>query len=312
MAVFRTTWRVFLGIADLVNEFLDKNGPHLAAAITYYSLISLFPLTVTVMSVVSFFDPTPMTQERMALTFSTLLPVPQETFHEFYGTVTRNKHVLGAVGIFGLLWTSTTVFSAIRKGMNSVWGIHRPRPFFQERLIDLALVTGAGVLMMVPMVATAVLGYLGEASEPLLPSALDPALFIVRVVPLLGPVVSSIIFTLLYMTLPNTTVPFRDVWPVAVLSALVFEGARLLFLWYAHTFPVYNNVVYGSVGALIGFLTWVYVSAIVLLFGALVAARHSRGLARWIERRVEVVLKARRRVPVTTPKRKQHISETIR
>ena len=299
----RGAYRLGLLAADLVNAFLDTNGLHLAAAITYYSLISLFPLTVTVMSVASFMRPGPAEQERLALAFSTLIPVSQDTFREFFVIVTRNRHVLGAVGVGGLLWASTTVFSAIRKGINVVWGIRRPRPFFQERLIDLALVAGAGVLMMVPMVTTAVVGYLGQVREVALLPRLDPALVLVRVVSWLGPLLSVGTFLLLYRFLPNTAVRLRDVWPGALLAALAFEVARGGFLWYARTFPVYN-VVYGPVGALIGFLTWIYISAIILLFGALVASQHSSTMARWVETRARALLAARREPSLAVPKQK--------
>jgi membrane protein len=65
----------------------------------------------------------------------------------------------------------------------------------------------------------------------------------------------------------------------ALLAALAFDGAMLGFVWYVRTFPVYNAV-YGSVGAVMALLTWVYVSAIILLFGAHVTSRYAQYTAR--------------------------------
>jgi len=68
-------------------------------------------------------------------------------------------------------------------------------------------------------------------------------------------------------------VKIRDVWLGALVASIAFDGAKWGFLYYIRTFPVYN-VVYGSVGAVMALLTWVYVSAIILLFGALATSRY--------------------------------------
>jgi len=81
-------------------------------------------------------------------------------------------------------------------------------------------------------------------------------------------------FLVLYRFLPNTDVRLSDVWLGALGASAAFEGAKWGFVWYVTTFPVYN-VVYGSVGAIMALLTWVYVSAIILLFGALVTSRYA-------------------------------------
>jgi membrane protein len=64
-----------------------------------------------------------------------------------------------------------------------------------------------------------------------------------------------------------------------LIASLAFDGVKWGFLWYVKTFPVYN-VVYGSVGAVMALLTWVYVSAIILLFGALATSRYAGYSAR--------------------------------
>ena len=73
-------------------------------------------------------------------------------------------------------------------------------------------------------------------------------------------------------------------WIGALAAHGAFEGAKWGFVWYVRTFSVYN-VVYGSVGAVMALLTWVYVSAIILLFGALLTSRHAGYAARVKERR---------------------------
>ena len=90
----------------------------------------------------------------------------------------------------------------------------------------------------------------------------------------LSPLLSFLSFVLLYRFLPNTKVQFGDVWLGAFAGAMAFEGAKWGFVWYVNTFPVYN-VVYGPIGAIMALLTWVYVSAMILLFGAHLTSRYA-------------------------------------
>ena len=83
-------------------------------------------------------------------------------------------------------------------------------------------------------------------------------------------------FLFLYTFLPNTYVNVKHVWPVALLASLAFDAANLGFVWYVKNFSLDQfNVLYGSVGAILAFLTWVYLSAIIVLFGALVTSRYA-------------------------------------
>ena len=91
---------------------------------------------------------------------------------------------------------------------------------------------------------------------------------------MLSPVLSFVTFLILYTFLPNTDVRMRDVWPIALLASLAFDGTNLGFVWSVKNFLDYN-LVYGSVGAVLALLTWTYLSAIIVLFGALVTSRYA-------------------------------------
>jgi membrane protein len=296
VVIIRLFWRFVLICANLTNEFLDKNGPHLAAAITYYSLLSLFPLALAVISLLGFFLGSESLGPKLALAVKSLVPVSQDTVSDTLQMVARTKHVTGALGIVGLLWASTTVFGAIRKGVNAIWGIRKPRRFFQERLIDLSFTAGAGLLIMIPMATTALLGFLGGRASVLYPFNSDSWEALLRhLFSFLSPILTFIVFMLVYRYLPNAKVTFRDVWPGALMGSIAFEVAKALFLWYARTFPVYN-LVYGPVGALIAILTWVYVSAFILLYGALVTAHYSGHLARKAEEKAAQIVASIRKL----------------
>ncbi|MFQ5861072.1 MAG: YihY/virulence factor BrkB family protein [Dehalococcoidia bacterium] len=283
MAAARLFWKFVLLCKDLVNSFLDMNGAHLAAAITYWALLSLLPLTLVIMSVTGFFLGSQAVETRVIAAVQALVPVSQEAVSETLRVVARTRNLSGAIGVVGLIWASMTVFGAIRKGVNAAWGISKPRPFFQERFIDFTLLTGAGFLIMLPIASTAVAGFLGEFTAVLFPTRpLDGTSILAHISPIVSPLLTFFAVIMLYRFLPNTAVSFRDIWPGALLVALALEGAKMIFLLYAKSVAVYP-LVYGPIGALIAILTWFYVSALILLFGALMSSRISADMARKVE-----------------------------
>ena len=280
--VARSSWRFILICADITNSYLAMNGPFLSAAITYYSLFSLIPLTLAIMFIVgTFYHGSEVVEARLSLAVNTLMPVSRETVADILDDMAHSRAITGLVGIPGLLWVSTTVFGAIRKGVNTVWGISQPRRFFHERLIDFTFTAGAGLLMVVPMALTAGVGVLGDFTSALRTGDVEGDRLTGLFLTVLSPFLSLVVLMLIYRFLPNTPVRFRDIWPGALPTALCFEGWKTVFLWYNNNYPIYDTV-YGPIGALVALLTWIYISANILLVGALVTSRYSAHMSRCV------------------------------
>ncbi len=300
--------RLVIICKEAVNDFLDKNCPHLAAAISFYALFSLFPLVLAMISVSGFILGSPVRGENLARDISQLIPVSAEFVGDTIQGVVSARTITGVLGIFGLLGAATAVFGAIRKGVNAAWGIRRPRPFLHERLIDFLLALGAGILFIVSVSFSAILGFFKEITTLIYPSAAVNGDFVwdqvAQVIPAL---ITLLIFVLLYRFLPNTKVRFRDVWWGALGAGVAFELTKMVFVWYVRTFPVYN-VVYGTIGAVVALLTWVYISAIIFLFGALVTSRYAayRASRRAEESAIQALWSEISRVRVTTAESYEH------
>ena len=265
--------RFVLFCADAVNDFLGKNCPYIAGAIAFYTLFSLFPLVLAIISIWGFLLGPEIEQTVLARRIAEVIPVSTEFIGETVHGVASARAITGAASVLGLLWASSAAFGAIRKGINAAWGIRRTRPFLKERLMDVSLVLGGGLLMILIMLITPILSFLQETTVYVAPDAdLDLLFRVVSVV--VSPVLSFATFLILYRYLPNTKVTFKDVWLGALGASVAYDGAKWGFLWYVSKFPVYN-IVYGSVGAVMALLTWVYVSSIILLFGALVTSRYT-------------------------------------
>ena len=262
----------FLGICTrAINDFLGKNGPQLAAAISYFAFFSLFPLSLAIIFGLSFFLG-PDSIEDLAQRVAEQAPVSKKTVSDVLTGTLSSRSLAGFAGIIGLLWAGTAVFGAIRKGVNATWGITRPRPFLQERLIDISLMLGAAILMLVSISSTAILAFLREilSSE----THIDGALFWDRLATLIPPALSFIVFTGIYWFLPNTKVKLKAALPGAIAATITFEFIKNAFVWYVGNYSIYSTV-YGSVGSIVALLSWVYMSAIILLFGSLITYRYT-------------------------------------
>ena len=266
--------RFILFCVDTVHDFYDKNCPYIAGAISFYALFALFPLMLATISVLGFVlgPRTPQEQLVLAKDIAEVLPISREYVGETVQGLVRTRAITGIFSVFGLLWAATAAFGAIRKGINAAWGIKRPRPFLKERLIDFALVVGAGMLMLAVLFTGPALDFLRQIAD-----VLDVESKIVNdyleglLSSLSSPTTSFAAFLVLYRFLPNTQVRVKDVWVGALLASLAFEGVKWGFVYYVQTYLDYT-VIYGSVGAVVALLTWVYLSAIIVLLGALVTS----------------------------------------
>ena len=268
--------RFIMFCTDAVKQFLSRNCPHTAGAISFYTLFSMFPLflAITIGLTYVFGPRTPQEEIDLAERIAEAIPVSHGFVSETIQDVTSARDEIAIVSVIGLLWAATAMFGALRKGINAAWGIQRTRPFLKERLIDFGLVLGAGVLLLLVLFSATAFGVLRQITAEVAPeSGVFSGLLWGLLPRLLSPVLTFLTFLVLYRFLPNTEVKTRDVWPWALLASLALDGVNLGFVWYVSTFPHYN-LLYGSVGAVLALLTWVYLAAIIVLFGALICSRY--------------------------------------
>jgi membrane protein len=270
--------------AGAFNEFLGKNGPYMAAAISFYSLFSVFPLFIAVVTLMGWVLGSGRVSEWLIAEIPHQLPVGDELVEGVLRRVAEQRIVSSVIALAALFWASTAVFGAIRKSINNIWGIRRTRPFLQERLMDFALMFGASALLLLSIFTTtfptAIQGFLNYWLAGNAPFVAD---FLGRVAVTVPWAAVFPTFLILYKWLPNTRVRLRDAWLPAVGAAAIFEVATVAFVEFLRTFPETLDL-YGAVSAVLALLAWVYVSSIILLSGALATSRYAAFLARLEQR----------------------------
>lgn len=261
---------------EAIHEFLTDNCPHLAAAISYYLLLSLFPLALAAISILSYFSRSPDVQARVTQAITDVLPVSGKLVSETIQGVAEGWGAAGAIAIIGLVWAGMGVFNAIRKSLNTAWDVKKPRSFLRERLIELVMMLGFAAFLLASVGITTGAAVIREASIDVFGEQfLTGGLFWRAVVIAASTFLAFLGFLFLYKFVPNTKVRWRHALVGALIAAVLFEIVKNTFVWFVGKFATYN-LVYGSIGTIVALMTWSYVSAVILLFCAKLSSIYPR------------------------------------
>jgi membrane protein len=262
-----------------VRAFFADNCSQRAAALSYYVLFSLFPLLILSVGILGLVIKDSKLQADIVDEVMQNIPLSQDKGRsdvtDALTAVTRDRS--GAIGIFGLLglaWSGSAVFGVLRSSLNAVFRVQAPRPPVIQRLVDLGIALSFAPLFVASIAATSVLRVARHTSEGLplvgdLQHALGAGWWAASL--FLPTLVSCAAFFLVYWLVPARRLQWRHLVPGAVLASVLFEAVKISFSVYLENFGNYD-LVFGSLGAVVAFLFWVYLSANILLLGAEVAA----------------------------------------
>jgi len=278
------TARRLLTLADVikeaVNEFLADNCPHLAAGISYYLILSLFPLLLAAFSIFGFIVQIAHievnVEAEMVRVITDFIPISADWVVGVIQGAARGAGAAGIIAVVGLLWAGLAVFNALRKSLNTAWGIKQPRPFLHERLMEFVMMIGFGALMLTSMGMTAAFKVIRERSLPVLGEQfMEGSLAWQSVVIAISVFISFLAFLFLYKMVPNTKVSWRHAAIGALVAAVLFEIVKNIFIWFVANSTTYSFV-YGYISTIIALMTWSYVSAVILLFCAKIISIYPR------------------------------------
>jgi membrane protein len=278
-------WRTDLALLAKrsVSEFRDDHCAQLAASMSFYVFFSLFPLAILVVSISGVVLTDDSLREDVVDGLFELLPLQsgagREDLEELIEPIARGRSAVGVISILGLIWAATAMMSALRFSLNTAWDLEFRRPFVRGKLVDLGLVLGAGGLLTLSIAATAVLRVGTDVSDSVSdsvgPFGGEANGFFRLVTVLLPFLLTWATFTMIYKIVPSVMTRVRDVVAGALIGALLFEALKHGFAFYLGNFSSYDAV-YGSLGAAIALLFFVYLAACALLFGAEIAAEWPR------------------------------------
>jgi membrane protein len=259
------------GLRALGRALIDALVAHrtldLAAQLAYWSLLALFPFLIFLLTVIGYL-PLAGLDRALMREIARLMPpeavrLLDQTIHEVIG---RQRGGLLVLALAGALWSAASGVAGLVGALNMAHGVAETRSFLRVRLLSVAAVLGVSVAMLVatvglmigPHVVRALWGLLG------LPGHVHTIWAYVRLP--LSTAAMLLGVAGLYHFLPNVRQPFRLVTPGAAIAVVLWELASLLFRVYVTRFHAYART-YGTLGAAVVLITWLYLSALVVLLG---------------------------------------------
>jgi len=263
-----------------VREFQVDNLKDWAAALTYYSVLSIFPALLVLISLVDLAGPG---------TIQTLLrnlgQVVPGSVSQILATAIENLRqtrgsagVLALVGLAVALWSASNYIAAFMRASNAIYDVPEGRPIWKTLPIRIAVTVVVMVLLAASAVAVVATGGLADRIGRLLGlGSTVVTVWDIAKWPVLLLVV-SFMFALLYWASPNARQGFRWVTPGGILAVVVWVAASAAFALYVANFGSYNKT-YGSLASVIIFLVWLWLSNIAILLGAELNAELERSRA---------------------------------
>jgi membrane protein len=271
----RAAWR---GVHEVA--FVSDDLTH-AAAIAYYALLSFLPFLLLSMSVLGAFPAGREVRGDVLTVVLRYFPAPPDFVPSSLDAFSQTEIRLGIGGALGLLWASQGVFGAISTAVNHAWAVERPRSFWHHRWFSLLMMSTAALLLFLALLVLSASKVSGTPWSSLLFSQTP---YLEALTGWGSKLTAFLLFVfivgLIFYFVPNTSVRFRDVWPGAVLTALLWRAAFEGFAWYVRAWA--RASVHGSIATVVWFLIWIYISAVILLYGveftaAIARIRRERG-----------------------------------
>lgn len=252
-------------------RFVDDKCFETAGALSYTTLVSLVPLTVAVFAMFSAF---PMFADArntlIGFVFNNFVPAAGETVQETMLGFAANASKLTGISILVMLFSALSMMISIEDRLNRIWRVHQPRAWGSRLLLYWAALTLGPILVVGGIAVTSYV-----TAVPLLHSAADQLGGIRR--GLLGTlpfVVTFLTLWLMYTVIPNCKVSRRDAAIGALLGAVLFEIARWGFTLFVQHAQTYQQI-YGVLAAIPIFLLWIYLSWVIVILAASIAASAS-------------------------------------
>jgi|tagenome__1003787_1003787.scaffolds.fasta_scaffold20732355_1 membrane protein len=255
-----------------VKEFRDDALMDWAAALTYYGVLALFPALVCLVALVGLLGQYPQTVDALLGIIAKIGPgSAADTLRGPITQVVKGKGGAGALlglGLAGAIWSASGYIGAFTRATNVIYETEEGRPFWKLKplqiLLTLVMVFGLA-LLAISLVVTGTLAHAIGSAIGLDSTAVTLWNWLKWPVMV---VIVMLMFALLYWAAPNVKQPgMRWVSPGGIVAVLIWIVASAAFGLYVANFGSYNKT-YGSLGGLIGFLVWLWISNMALLFGA--------------------------------------------
>lgn len=278
-----TAKKIILGyFVYLLGRFHEDRILYYSGYLSYVTLLSMVPLLAVIFSIFSIFPFFEKLKEEVEeFVFSNFVPALGDAVQEQILSFVENATRMTPFGLLVLLIIAVLLLSSIDHTLNQIWHVRKNRGLIVSYSIYLVVLISSPVLLGTSLAATSYLVSLRGIEEG---AALSVIKLLLSSLPFLG---SFLFFLLLYIIVPHTKVHFWSAVSGAMIATLLFEISKSAFALYFINFPVYQ-VIYGALAVIPLLLIWVFISWVVVLVGAQIAA----SLDGFLEEQQKIINKA--------------------
>jgi membrane protein len=259
-------------------EFVEDRGHRDAAQIAFFAVLSFVPLAMLLVGGFGLIFDDQEVRERVVRAVFDNVPLAQESdrvrLERAVGDSLERAGHLGPVSIVLLLAAASGVMGALRHAINQAWDIDTRPPLLARKALDLALVLGATVVLAFSLSLSAT-----RRAEAVFDDDRDAGWLLALLLDAIGDLLpfafTALVVLFLYSVLPSPRPKVKEIWPGAIVAAALISVVRAALDLYFDEFADFGAL-YGSLGALMALLLFVYAVSLVLVFGAEFASEWSR------------------------------------
>ena len=261
----------------IIDRVCETKVTEAAAAIAYYAILSFFPLILLLIALNTAFIQSTEAQTQLLQWVQDYLPSSEQIIMANIQHLIKASETVGYVGTIMLIWSATLVFAGFAQNINMAWTAASTRHFLMDRLIGLITISAIILFLILIMLVTAA----ADALPRLYPSLFSALILkanrfqhlFIQFLPVLT------IFTLLilfYKYIPNCKVLWREAIVASSFSGIAMLITKSLFVWYITQGPNSYSLVYGSLGTVVAFMLWIYLSSCIILIGGHISAAYAK------------------------------------
>jgi membrane protein len=257
-------------VVEAVRSGVKGNLLHWAASMAFYAVLSFAPLLLVVMIVTSFFTDVDWAAGRLSTILGNFMSDESEDqLREFVSNAVESRDQIGIISFVAFLYTGTRVFASLTRALHVIYEQEQERQILREVGVQIVMLLTIGAVFLFALSSRYFFGLLANAVD-FLPSGEEQAAQrliagMIQIMLLFGA------FTLIYRFIPSSEDEWRPPLIGAGVATLLFVVARPLFIYYLNRFGN-QDVVYGSLASLMVLLIWVWIGAIITLFGGAIAS----------------------------------------
>jgi membrane protein len=267
---FKNIWSI---LKQGFSEFVDINIMKMAAALAYYTVFALAPMLIIIITIIQFFKGDEAIQGNLYPQISGFLgPEAGAQVQDMIknAAISPSGTVSTIISVVVLLLTATGVFAEIQDSINSIWHLKaKPKggmiKLLISRLISFSMVVSLGFIMLVALVINSAVEAIMGRLEEMFSDAMVYVAYGVNLV--LTFIITTFLFCIIFKVLPDAKIKIKQVLPGAIATAILFMIGKFGITLYVSKSNIGST--YGAAGSIIVILVWVYYSAIILYFGAL-------------------------------------------